>query len=288
MDLPPAPVRQSRARPYGNHRRVIAHYDPGFERHGDRHHDTGAGVPIPDLSGRARICRYPSARAGNSVPAHNASQCMAVGCGGISIAYVFVHILPDLAHHQEVFATHAGPFSFSTSGRGVYFAALVGLATFYGLELWARSSARRRARRDGVRRPSSHTFWLQLAFYATFNVIIGYLLLDRDETGLLNLLTYVFAMAMHFVVADQGLREQFYPAYDAIGRWILAAAPILGWVIGVFINIPPLAISALFAFLAGAIVLNVLKHELPEERHSHFFAFALGTALYAALLLATE
>jgi hypothetical protein len=76
--------------------------------------------------------------------------------GGISIAYVFVHILPELAHHQDVFATHAGRLSLlDTSERDVYFAALVGLATFYGLELWARSSARRRARRDGVGRPSS-------------------------------------------------------------------------------------------------------------------------------------
>jgi hypothetical protein len=208
--------------------------------------------------------------------------------GGISIAYVFVHILPELAHHQIAFATHTGPLSFlDTSERDVYLAALLGLVTFYGLELWARSSASRRARRDGVRRPSSRTFWLQLAFYATFNVIIGYLLLDREETGVLNLLTYAVAMAMHFVVADQGLREQFYPAYDSSGKWILAVAPILGWALGVFIDIPPPAVSALFAFLAGSIILNVLKHELPEERQSRFFAFALGAGLYASILLAT-
>jgi hypothetical protein len=208
--------------------------------------------------------------------------------GGISIAYVFVHILPELAHHQDEFAIHAGPLTFlDTSERDVYLAALLGLVTFYGLELWARSSASRRARRDGVRRPSSRTFWLQLVFYATFNVIIGYLLLDREETGVSNLLTYAVAMAMHFVVADQGLREQFYPAYDSSGRWILALAPVVGWAMGVFIDIPPPAVSALFAFLAGAIILNVLKHELPEERHSHFLAFALGAGLYTAVLLAT-
>ena len=44
----------------------------------------------------------------------------------------------------------------------------------------------------------------------------------------------------------------------------------------------------LSAFLAGGIVLNVLKEELPEQRESHFWAFALGTGLYAALLLATD
>lgn len=208
--------------------------------------------------------------------------------GGISIAYVFVHILPELAHHQDVFTTHAAALGFlGNSKRDLYFSALLGLATLYGLELWARSSARRRAKRDGVRRPSRRTFWLQLAFYASFNIMIGYLLLHREETGLLNLLSYAIAMSMHFVVADQGLREQFYPAYDASGRWILAAAPVLGWVIGVFIDIPPPAISALFAFLAGTIVLNVLRHELPEERRSHFLSFALGAGVYAAMLLAT-
>jgi len=208
--------------------------------------------------------------------------------GGISIAYVFVHILPELSHHQELLTTEVGPLGFLDSReRDVYFAALVGLATFYGLELWSRSSARHRARRDGVRRPSRRTFWLQLAFYATFNVIIGYLLLHREETDTLSLLTYAIAMAMHFVVADQGLREQFYPAYDSSGKWILAAAPILGWAMGVFIDVPPPAISTLFAFLAGAIILNVLKHELPEERQSDFFAFAFGAAAYSTVLLAT-
>jgi hypothetical protein len=41
----------------------------------------------------------------------------------------------------------------------------------------------------------------------------------------------------------------------------------------------------LFAFLAGGVVLNVLKEELPEERESRFWAFALGAASYTALLL---
>ncbi|HWN44540.1 MAG TPA: hypothetical protein VNW71_20115 [Thermoanaerobaculia bacterium] len=45
----------------------------------------------------------------------------------------------------------------------------------------------------------------------------------------------------------------------------------------------PLAL--LFAFLAGGIVLNILKEELPSERESRFSAFALGAGSYAAILL---
>jgi zinc transporter ZupT len=46
------------------------------------------------------------------------------------------------------------------------------------------------------------------------------------------------------------------------------------------------AIALLFAFLAGGVILNVLKEELPEERQSRFWAFTLGAGFYAVLLLA--
>ena len=51
-------------------------------------------------------------------------------------------------------------------------------------------------------------------------------------------------MAMHFAAADQSLREQFHPAYDGIWRWILAAAPVLGWVMGVGVYVAPLGVGA--------------------------------------------
>ena len=42
--------------------------------------------------------------------------------------------------------------------------------------------------------------------------------------------------------------------------------------------------DALFALLAGGVVLNVMKEELPEERKSRFGAFLLGVVLYGGLL----
>jgi hypothetical protein len=54
------------------------------------------------------------------------------------------------------------------------------------------------------------------------------------------------------------------------------------------VALPELAISSLFAFLAGSIIMNVLKEELPEERASRFSAFAAGALLYAILLLGTR
>jgi zinc transporter ZupT len=55
--------------------------------------------------------------------------------------------------------------------------------------------------------------------------------------------------------------------------------------VGLVSEISEAALAVLFAFLAGGVVMNVLKEELPEERESRFWAFVLGAALYSAVLL---
>jgi len=67
---------------------------------------------------------------------------------------------------------------------------------------------------------------------------------------------------------------------------LLAVAIVAGWGAGLATTIGEGAIGSLFAFLAGGVVLNVLKEELPEERKSRFVPFALGAGATAALLLA--
>ena len=42
----------------------------------------------------------------------------------------------------------------------------------------------------------------------------------------------------------------------------------------------------MLAFIAGGVVLNAIKEELPRERRSRFGAFALAAGAYAALLIA--
>jgi zinc transporter ZupT len=87
------------------------------------------------------------------------------------------------------------------------------------------------------------------------------------------------------VTNDFGLRQDQKHQYDASGRWIIAGAVLVGWALGVFASLPPIIVGFLFAFLAGGIVLNVLKEELPEERQSKFWPFALGALGYAVLLI---
>ena len=60
---------------------------------------------------------------------------------------------------------------------------------------------------------------------------------------------------------------------------------VAGYLVGAATEISEAAIAVLTAFLAGGMILNVLKEEVPSQRQSRFWAFALGMAGYAALLL---
>ncbi len=96
---------------------------------------------------------------------------------------------------------------------------------------------------------------------------------------------FFIAMALHFVVNDYGLREDHKDLYSRVGRWVLAAAVFVGWLVGLLMEIPDPALAVLIAFLSGGIILYVLKEELPRERESRSWPLALGMAIYAAILL---
>lgn len=88
------------------------------------------------------------------------------------------------------------------------------------------------------------------------------------------------------MLTKASIRRNIYSqTYRRSGRWILAAAIVVGSAIGWSSNISTATISILFSFLAGGIILNILKEELPEERQSRFGAFALGCTIYTVLLL---
>lgn len=203
---------------------------------------------------------------------------------GVSVAYVFVHILPDLSAAQETVQQDLNP-GLAFLEHHVYLLALLGLAVFYGLERAANVSRQRNQEAGSGDVTSSGVFWLHMIIFAFYNALIGYLLLHRESSERAGVWLFAIAMALHFLVNDYGLREHHKKMYDQVGRWVLAAAVITGWVIGSRAELSEAAIATLFSFLAGGVVLNVLKEELPEQRESRFWAFAAGAGGYAALLL---
>lgn len=212
--------------------------------------------------------------------------------GGVSVAYVFVHLLPEVTERQSHVAVD--PETSTAIGavlgeRAIFVAALLGFGLFYGVEQAARCSSRDgddgAVVGGGETETSAGVFWLHVGSFAAYNALVGYLLLNREEAGVAGLVLYGTAMALHFVVNDVALRELHRDAYHHVGRWLLAGAVAVGLLVGWRWHAPERVVGLLLAFLAGGIVLNVIKEELPEERNSQFSAFAAGAVGYTVLLL---
>lgn len=204
---------------------------------------------------------------------------------GVSVAYVFVHLLPEIAAAQDAVEDAT---STPAIDRHSYLVALFGLAVFYGLERLARQAKSKGEASTGGRATSTGAFWVSIGSFAIYNAVIGYLVFVRaEEQPLSEVVIFVVALGLHFLINDLGLREHHQARYDRIGRPLLVAAVLAGWAAGLVVDLPEVAIGLAVAFLGGGIIFNVMKEELPEERESRFLAFACGAAVYTALLLAT-
>ena len=188
--------------------------------------------------------------------------------GGASVAYIFVHLLPELAAIEE--ELHLINFEHT-----IYLIALIGLCFIYGLEKYAKSQSEE----------SKDTFWTHIFSYSIYNFIIGFLLINRpEEHGVIPLVMFFLAMGFHFFVDDYGLYFHHQKRYLHSGRWIISGAVFLGGILAYLSVVPKLAVDLALAFLAGGVIMNVLKEELPEERKSRYWAFLVGVGGYSLLI----
>ena len=204
--------------------------------------------------------------------------------GGVSMGYVFLDIFPELSHAQGALA-QANFWLLNYLENHVYVLALLGLTTFYGLDRWVLTSRRSNLAAADVNRADISVFWIHIGAYALLNLIFGYLLIDLGDHGLWRCLLFFIAVALHFFIVDQGLREHHRNLYDRQGRWLLTAAIVVGAAAGMAIRVNEAAVSTVWAFLAGSIILNILKQELPEAQRTCFWSFLAGATLYTGLIL---
>ena len=113
----------------------------------------------------------------------------------------------------------------------IYLLALLSFVVFYGLEHIV--LVHRGGNRDSTARHERDTiYWVHLAGYAAYSALIGYLLVERAERGVLALCVCTFAMAVHFFIVDHALEEAHGSRYEEGGRGLLAASVVAGWLIG--------------------------------------------------------
>jgi hypothetical protein len=202
--------------------------------------------------------------------------------GGVSIAYLFLEIFPELSHSQETLQRVNIP-ALEYLEDHVYLLSFVGLTLFYGLESLALRSRALNRKVIGEDLTSFEIFGLHIFSFAIYNALLGYLL-EEMQPRLISYVLFFIAFALHFMVNDHSLREHHKRLYDKYGRWILASAIVTGAVLGQTLAVHEATIAAVRSLVAGAIILNILKEELPEERESCFWSFMIGAIVYGVLI----
>ncbi len=229
--------------------------------------------------------------------------------GGTAVAYVFLHLLPEIAEGNEAVGEALSDVLQPTPlfELGIFAVALVGLTVFYGLERLAQRSGSGapavrpagRAQHRGTGTPAlqlaeapppaegppAKVYVLHLGAFLVYNALITYTVALRLRTGVLFALLFTVAMGLHFVLTDRSLEEHHPTRFRTRGRWALAGALIAGWALSaLFAPTSTLAVALLTALLAGAVLLNVFKDELPAGRRSSVPWFLTGLVVYSALL----
>jgi len=193
-------------------------------------------------------------------------------CGGVAIAYVFIDILPKLAANDLIIQRMlSGVFPYVE--RHIYVMALVGFLMFFIInrsETWLIGRSK---------------FYISVFSYAWFNFLVGYAVVDKNNIEVQPLILFTFAMTLHLFTNDYSLNKLYGDSYRNTGRWILIASLFLGWSVGMVIILPEVAVALISAFIGGGVILNVTRHELPQENPHSLGAFLASAFLYTIILL---
>jgi len=199
---------------------------------------------------------------------------------GVAVAYVFIHVIPELhQHHQKMLESTMGKFF--GSEKLTYFWALAGFVLFTGLG----TVGLRLATDKPVVGHGTVQFRFQMAGFAVYMLLIGYLLVVREETSYLSLGLYVFTMALHVFMLDLHFSERFLNLYPTQGRVLLASSVISGSLLGTVEALPDVVTSGLFAFVVGGVVIMSANEEFRAGTGIQFAWFAGGACFYGVLLL---
>jgi hypothetical protein len=222
--------------------------------------------------------------------AHPSRAVISMGAG-MTAAYVFVHMLPELNEAGDVFVIETAGLELPAPELRVYAAALLGFVVFYGLEnlvRWKREGAARAALGGGVAGVGaeglSPVFLLHVGGFALYAWLVCYLMVRGISEKPLPIALFALAMGLHFYGVDHSLFREHGAAYLRVGRFVLAAAALAGWAVAMMTEVPRPSLITGLGLISGGVVMNSMVMELPREKEGRFWPFVVGALVYTLLL----
>lgn len=188
---------------------------------------------------------------------------------GISFAYVFVDLLPTLEKGQPIIKQTLDPL-IPFLDRHAYVIALLGVLFYYGVHTRSLLSSRQ---------------LFALSGYLIFNFLLGASLSDINNPDIQPLVLFTIGMGLHYFVRDHNLGMDDLTVYEHFGRWLLILALFAGYFVGYMTHIPDALVAISVSFLAGGVLLNVFRYELPKREIIGYAYFVAGALIYTAIIL---
>lgn len=204
---------------------------------------------------------------------------------GASVAYVFVHLLPDLNEAGQAFVAATASRESWFAESHVYLAALAGFIVFYGLEHLVARSRQPEGTEPGEASGGKYIFRLHIGGFAVYGMLVSDTMARGTGLAEASLALYAVAMGLHFLSVDHALYREHGPLYLRRGRFVLAGAVLAGWAGGLLLEIPKPLLCSLLGLVSGGVIMNSMIMELPREKEGKFWPFLLGAFAYAAIVL---
>ena len=213
-----------------------------------------------------------------SFPDQQQQRWASVG-GGAGLAYVFIHLLPQLASGGSELSDVRGLIDYVPAPLVealLFLVALVGVLVVFCLHVLMKQ-------RQGA---PPYSAWLQLFNFAAINFLYAYSLPSLITTGVGYGILFTVAISAHVLLMDRYIAEHHPQRFRRRNRWIGSAALVLGLVHAfVFHPVDALTLATATAFLGGGLLMAVFRDELPDLQQARLPWLLAGCGGMGGLLL---
>ncbi|MGG5316102.1 hypothetical protein [Enterococcus sp. AZ072] len=203
---------------------------------------------------------------------------------GVGVSYAIIHLLPQLAYSQGVLVNEFGWDSGIRYTHAIYAIVLLGLVVSYIVYKLDERNFNIVEKRDLTSAEVAY-FWSDISFYAVYNIMIGYLVIANTFSEHFYILMYFVAFGLHFLMNDWSLSHHHGKMYHQRGRFVLSLSILIGALLSLVIQLPYYVVVSIEAFITGAMLMNIIKFELPEGNQGSIKSFLIGTICSSVLFI---
>ncbi len=198
--------------------------------------------------------------------------------GGISLTYIFLHVMPELAVSGNEFAHHyVGDIKVNLEIIEVsfFFIALIGLLFLLLVDVLTAIS----------NLPKKFNFGIHLLHNTIISYIYAFTLHEVVKGGILYAFLYTLTLSTHIFAGDRLILKNHEIFYKKKFKWISFSSVLLGLINSYqFPSISKFGIELAFAFLSGGVLLNTFLEELPTKSIINIKWFLSSVFLTSSLI----